>query len=165
MTNQYHAQPYDISKAGFYFTDLDSYEAGVEASGAEEFELQFIDGDREVACLFDALKINQANLEQWFDEVEDLCDADKVGLFYLVNQCGYDLEDALLKVDEVAISECDLEDAAAQWFDEVYLHDIPEHLRNYIDYSSFANDCKCGGDMAEFEFAGGTYTCTNSNCL
>lgn len=165
MTTQYHAQPYDISKTGFYFTDMDSYEAGVEASGAEEFELQFIDGDREAACLFHALKINQATLVKWFDDIEELSDNDKVALFYLVNESGYELEDALNLVDDVAISECDLEDAASEWFDEVYIHEIPQHLRNYIDYAAFANDCRCGGDMVEFEFAGGTYTCTNANGL
>jgi antirestriction protein len=165
MTNQYHAQPYDMTKTGFYFTDEDSYNAGVEASGAEEFEIQFIDGDSEKACLFNACKISQATIVRWFDDLEDLSDADTVALFYLVSECGYDLEEALDQVDDVAISECDLEEAASQFFDECYLHEIPEHVRSYIDYEAFARDCQIGGDMCEFEFAKRTYTCTNASCI
>lgn len=162
MTNTFHAMPYDTSKQGFYFTDFDSYIKGVEASGAEEFELQFIDGDD--AELFNACGINQANLAQWFDDVEVLDDHEKISLFYLMdnNLCS-DLSDALDKIDDVSISQCSLRDAAEELFDECYLHDVPEHVRAYIDYDRFANDCRLGGDMDEFTFQGETYTCTNAN--
>ena len=80
ITNTFHAQPYDMDKKGFYFTDMASYEAGVEASGAEEFELQFIDGDD--AQLFNACGINQANLEEWFDDVEMLDDHESHSAFH-----------------------------------------------------------------------------------
>lgn len=161
MTNQYHAQPYDMTKKGFYFTDLDGYFAGVEASGAEEFELQFIDG--EDAQLFNALKIDQCTLVKWFDEVEGLEDYEKPALYWLVADCGYNLEDALDKIDEVSLTEDSLEDAAAQLFDDCY--DVPANIMAYIDYDKFANDCRIGGDLSEFEFNGSTYTVTNANCL
>ena len=164
-TNTYHAQPYDMNKTGFYFTDMDSYLAGVEASGAEEFELQFIDGDREQACLFDALKINQATLVKWFDEVEELDDWQKPALYWLTSDRGYSLEDALEIMDDVSLTEDTLQNAAEQLFDEIYLHDVPESVRSYIDYDKFANDCRIGGDMDEFEFNGSTYTVTNANCV
>jgi hypothetical protein len=164
MTNTFHAMPYDTSKKGFYFTDFDSYIKGVEASGAEEFELQFIDGDD--AELFNACGINQANLAQWFDDVEVLDDHEKISLFYLMdnNLCS-DLSDALDKIDDVSISQCSLRDAAEELFDECYLHDVPEHVRAYIDYDRFANDCRLGGDMDEFTYQGETYTCTNANSI
>lgn len=165
MTNTYHAQPYDISKSGFYFTDLDSYQKGVEASGAEEFELQFIDGSSEDAQLFSACGINQANLEQWFDDVEGLEDYEKAALFYLCSHSGYDLEDALDKIEDVSLYHGELLEAATQLFDECYLSDVPESVQAYIDYEAFARDCRMGGDMCEFQFAGETYTCTNSNCI
>lgn len=164
MSNTYHAQPYDISKNGFYFTDMESYEAGVKASGAEEFELQFIDG--EDAQLFNACSINQANLAQWFDEVECLDDHEKVALFYLMdNSICSDLSDAINKIDDVSISQCSLRDAAEELFDECYLHDVPESVRGYIDYDAFARDCEMGGDMDEFTFNDGAYTCTNANSI
>lgn len=163
MTNTFHAQPYDMDKNwGFYFTDFDSYIKGVEASGAEEFELQFIDGDD--AELFKACGINQANLAQWFDDVESLDDWQKVCLFYLMdNNICSDLSDAIDKIDDVSVSQCSLRDAAEELFDECYLHDVPEHVRAYIDYDRFANDCRLGGDMDEFTYQGETYTCTNAN--
>lgn len=164
ITNTFHAQPYDMDKKGFYFTDMASYEAGVEASGAEEFELQFIDGDD--AQLFNACGINQANLEEWFDDVEMLDDHEKVALFYLMdNNICLDLSDAISKIDDVSISQCSLRDAAEELFDECYLHDVPETVRAYIDYDAFARDCEMGGDMDEFTFNGTTYTCTNANCI
>jgi hypothetical protein len=153
-----------MSKTGFYFTDFDSYIKGVAASGAEEFELQFIDGDD--AQLFNACGINQATLAQWFDDVEVLDDHEKTALFYLMdNNICSDLSDALDKIDDVSISQCSLREAAEELFDECYLHDIPEHVRAYIDYDAFARDCQMGGDMDEFTFQGETYTCTNANSI
>lgn len=162
-TNTYHAQPYDTSKAGFYFTDEDTYIKGVEASGAEEFELQYIDGDD--AQLFNACGINQATIIKWFDDVEGLDDWQKPALYWLTSDRGYSLEDALEIMDDVSLTEDTLQNAAEQLFDEIYLHDVPESVRSYIDYDKFANDCRIGGDMDEFEFNGSTYTVTNANCV
>lgn len=165
MKTVYHAQPYDIEKTGFYFTDLDSYQKGVEASGAEEFELQFIDGSSEDAQLFSACGINQANLEQWFDSAVDLAVYDKAALFYLCSDVGYSLEDALDKVEDVSLYYGALSDAAAELFDECYLADVPESVQAYIDYDKFARDCEIGGDMSEFQFGGDAYTVTNASCI
>lgn len=35
-------------------------------------------------------------------------------------------------------------DFAEELFDEVYLHEVPEHVRFYIDYERFARDLFCG---------------------
>ena len=32
-------------------------------------------------------------------------------------------------------------DYAIELFDELYLHDVPEHIQSYIDYDKFENDC------------------------
>ena len=46
-----HAQPYDISATGFYFTDLESYDAAYAANvndygqHVEEYEIQLIEAD------------------------------------------------------------------------------------------------------------------------
>ena len=47
----------------------------------------------------------------------------------------------------------------------ITLHSVPESVRFYIDYDKFARDCQYIGDMSEFEYAGITYTCTNSNSM
>lgn len=86
-------------------------------------------------------------------------------MFYLTGVNGYSMEDAISKLDDVCLFEGYLKEAAGELFDECYAHEIPENLRCYINYEAFARDCKLGGDMYEFEFAGKTYTCTNAACV
>jgi antirestriction protein len=39
-------------------------------------------------------------------------------------------------------------DWAEQWLDETgSLNEVPDHLRNYIDFDAYARDCELGGDM------------------
>ena len=166
----FFAQPYSLDAQGFYFTDYEDYTAKAEAlrdsfgNVVEEFELQFIDGDAEEAELFIACGVNQATLEQFFDDVLTLDDHQKPAFFYLTSVLNCSIEQALEKIDEPSIYEGELKDAAEELFDECYLSDIPESVRNYIDYAAFAHDCELGGDMTEFEFAGTTYTVTNAAC-
>ena len=35
-------------------------------------------------------------------------------------------------------------DFAEELFDELYLHEVPEHIQGYIDYDAFARDLFCG---------------------
>lgn len=166
----FYARPYDQSANGFYFDTFAEYETQAAAlknahgQPVEEFEIQYIDGpDGE---LFEACGINQSNLERWFDELEVLEDHQKLVLFYLMdNNVVGDLSEALEKLDDVMIHEGNLKDAAEELFDELYLHEIPQHLRNYIDYAQFACDLQCGGDAVEFEFNGTAYTCTNASSI
>lgn len=164
-----HATPYNIDAVGFYFESMADYQNKSEnhldhfGNLVEEFEIQFINGDD--AQLFEACGINQANLNTWFDDVELLQDYEKVNLYYLIGLAGYSLEQALDKLDEPNITEASLRDAAEELFDECWLHEVPENIRFYIDYDKFARDCQYSGDMAEFEYAGVTYTCTNSSSM
>lgn len=155
-----HATPYNLDATGFYFDSLEEYQVKANNSQAKEFEIQFINGND--AALFEACGIDQTNLNTWFDDIESLSDSDKINLYYLVGCAGYTLSLALDKLDEPSITEGSLKDAAAELFDECYLHTVPENIRYYIDYESFARDCELGGDLTEFEYAGSTYTCTNA---
>lgn len=167
----YYAQPYSLDAQGFYFTDFADYEAKAEAlrdcwgNAVEEFEIQFIDGSGEECDLFQACNVNQANLEAFLAVLDEVPDYQLSALYYLCGVQGYGMEEALGKLDEVTIFSGSLEDASEELFDEIYAHEIPEKLRVYIDYSAFARDCQYGGDMAEFEFAGETCTCTNASCI
>ena len=162
-----YARPYNTDARGFHFSSADDYTAKQSAlrdrfgNPVEEFEIQYLDG--EDGQLFEACGINQCNLPTWFDDIENLDDQQKAALFYLVDQVGYRLNEALEKLADVCISECSLIDAASELFDECYLPEVPEAVRNYIDYEAFANDCRLGGDMCEFIYAGTTYTCTNAS--
>ena len=166
----FHAQPYSLDATGFYFTDMDEFQAKYDANRdrfglhVEEYEIQFIDGDAEEAQLFEAAGINQATIEFFIDEIMGLDDYQKPALFFLLEQ-GYDLDDAMGEIDDVMIQEGCLEEAAEALFDEIYLDQIPAKIQCYIDYSAFARDCEYSGDFREFEFAGTTYTCTNANSI
>ena len=46
-------------------------------------------------------------------------------------------------------------------FDELYLHDVPEHVQPYIDYESFARDIFMG-DCFSVDKPGGVYVFHNS---
>lgn len=163
------AQPYNLDSVGFYFDSLESFTSQsanlTDSYGqpVEEFEIQFIDG--EDYQLFEACGINQANLSVWFDEIDCLSDYEKTALYFLCNCQGYHLENALQKLDEVSLSESTLQESAEEFFDEIYLPEIPESIRFYIDYEKFARDCELGGDMTEFDYNSTTWTCTNASCL
>lgn len=167
-----HATPYNLDATGFYFTDAQDYQKKAAThfdrygNLVEEYEILFIDGDD--AALFEACGINQANLNSWFDCIGFMQDYEKVSLYYLVSMAGYNLAQALEKLDETSIYQGDLKEAATELFDECYLHSIAANMSNiqfYIDYDKFARDCQYSGDMTEFEYAGVTYTCTNSSSL
>ena len=164
----FHAQPYNLDATGFFFANLEDYEAqskrARDAFGlpVEEFEIQFIDGDNGDAQIFEAARINQSTLSQFLEAIENMEDYRKPALYFLLERgCG--MEESLDLIDDVMLQEGDLEEAARQLFDEIYLHQIPEALQPYIDYAAFARDCDYSGDFEQFEFAGTTYTCTNAN--
>jgi hypothetical protein len=164
-----HATPYNIDAAGFYFENMANYQSKSEkhldrfGNLVEEFEIQFIDGDD--AELFAACGINQASLNTWFDDIELMQDFEKVNLYYLVAVVGYNLDQALNKLDEPCIYEGGILEAATEAFDECWLPSMPDSIHFYVDYEKFARDCQMGGDMVEFEYKNETFTCTNSNGL
>ena len=168
-TTTLHATPYNIDATGFYFNNFEDYEtkssSHLDAYGAvvEEYDIQLIDCDD--AQLFLACGINQANLNVWFDDIESSLDEhEKVSLYYLLKN-GYDLTQALEKLEEPNITQCDLKDAAEELFDACYAHEIPETLRYYFDMQKWARELEIGGDFVEFEYSSRTFTCTNANAM
>jgi hypothetical protein len=165
------AQPYNLDGRGFYFSTADEYDEKNKnlkdcfGMPIEEFEIMFIDGSREDAQLFTAADINQCNFEQFLALIDELENHEKAALYYLMSSNGYNLSDALSKIDNVSLYNGLLEEAATELFDEIYTHSIPENIRFYIDYEKFTRDCEYGGDMSEFDFGGVTYTCTNASSI
>ena len=166
FTTTLFAQPYNLDAHGFYFHDAAEFSTKSKnlrdrfGSPVEEFEIQFIDGDD--AELFATCGINQANLEQWFDDIEPLADHEKTALYFLLSDLGYALADAMAKIEDVIIFDGRAEEAAEELFDECYADAIPANLRCYFDMASFARDLEINGDFSEFTFAGQTLTCTNA---
>jgi hypothetical protein len=102
--NLFQAIPADTETTGFTFTDLDSYNGEYDHRralfGTENYELQVIDGNQTDLELFANLKINQAALSEWFSEIQILTFDEKVGLWFLVGCCGYQLASALDTIAE-----------------------------------------------------------------
>lgn len=170
MTTTYHAMPYNLDAGpGFYFTSLEDYTAKMDGltdrwgAPVEEVELQLVDGTDGEAQLFAALGISQASLETWFNDVVDLDEREQAALFYLVGEAGYSLADALDKIDDVMLQEGAMDEVGEEMFNELYLHEVPEHLHAYLDSSRWVNDCRLNGDFSEFQFDHRDWTVTNAN--
>lgn len=83
-------------------------------------------------------------LGAWLAEDEDMAD---VKIEFMENFGYDDVDDARSGFEDRYMGEHgSLYDYAVQLFDECYLHDIPESVRNYIDYAKFARDLQYSGD-------------------
>lgn len=164
--NLFYANPYDTTKTGFYFTDLESYKAEWNHRnalyGTEEYELQAIDGDQIDLELFAGLKISQTNLTEWFQEIQHLTNEEKVGLWFLVCWCGYGLTPGLEIIqDGMTIYHGTKEEWAGEWLEQSgFFHGIPDRFRTYFDTAKWVHDCESQGSLREFRFGGETW-CAN----
>ena len=168
MTTQtiFYADPRDASITGFVFTDLDSYQGEFDHRrclfGTENYELQIIRGSQIDQELFAGLKINQGSLIEWFNEIQHLTFDEKVGLWFLVHRCGYDLTTALeITQDGMTIFNGTKEEWIGRWIEQTgFFHGIPEQFHADFDTAKIVHDCESEGSLREFSFAGETW-CTN----
>lgn len=160
MTTTLHAQPYDISATGFYFTSAEGYDEKVKSlrnaygDPVEEFEIQFINGERIDCNLANAIGINQANFRDYLDCVEAWEDWKKINVVIAVGECGFDF-DRQADPDHHGIDVYHVEtmrELAEQFIDEGLFGDIPENLQFYIDYDAIAGDLAV--EYSEIEIAG-----------
>lgn len=150
--SSYFAQPYNISAAGFYFSDLADYKAKacglVDDYGfpVEEFEIQYIDGD--LAVLFAACRVSQASLTDWFDLLDELGDdCDRHLIACHLAGLGYSLTEIPDRWDDYSLYHGTAADYAAEIVAECY--EVPGNLEAYIDYERLGRDMVLGGDITE----------------
>ena len=164
MTLKLYAQPYDISATGFYFETLEEYEklsakaANDYGQPVEEFEIQFIDGERIDCELARAWELNQVNFEEFLESATDWDDERKRHYIIAVGECGYGHFDVVddpesIEIDLYPVSG--LRDLAEQFVEEGLFGEIPEPLRFYIDYEAIARDL--GVDYSQTHIAGEDY--------
>lgn len=211
-----YANPYAYDARGWYFKDFEDFERKYDKHlPVEEYSLEWIDGPEGDRQLFEALNVNQANLEQYFDLIDDLADHEKPALYYLLRVRGMgpgeDLDDMLRMVeDEVRVMEGNSKDYVYEYIDSAggiadafgpdiraryfdyerfgrdlkhdfesddprhdeddddvgyeYVEDMGgiEHLgqmgEDYFNVASLARDMELNSEIAEFDFAGTTYT-------
>jgi len=160
---QYHATPYDPSKEGFYFRDHRDFEKkwreAKKQHGTEEYEIQFIDGPRALAQLFEAAQVNQANLEEW-DDLADESDWWPAAYYMLSIYGERDLRKVMQRVEDVMVMEGDAKEYA---YESVEGQGGPSELGKdtlemYFDWDSYARDLELNGDVQEFRFGGKEFT-------
>ncbi|MEM8597606.1 MAG: antirestriction protein ArdA [Pseudomonadota bacterium] len=160
MKTVLYAQPYDISAEGFAFATAQDYRTKAAAlvnrfgQKVEEFEIQFIDGERIDAALADSVGLHQGDVGAFFEAVEHWDEHQKRAAIIAAGECGYDVgwdsdpDDLDLDIYEME----SLRDLADHFIEEGLFGEIPERLRFYIDFDAIARDLGC--DYAETEIAG-----------
>lgn len=159
-----YAQPYDISANGFFFDNIDEYQTKAQRNRnllghpVEEYEIEFIDGEKIDAELFEALKINQGSFGKFLTACEEWNNHQKRKVIIATGECGYRLD---LQSDdpddfEVDIYEVDnLRGLAAQFVNEGLYGEIPQPLQYYLDYDAMARDLAM--EYAEIIIAGNRF--------
>ena len=164
MTCEFYAQPYGLSASGFYFRDYKSFLAKSRnlkndyGQTVEEFEIQFIDGERKDAELFKALGIHQGNIGTFIDKAEEWEDWEKINIILAVGEAGYDfdmVEDDPGDLDIDIYQVESLKELAEQFVDEGLFGDIPENIAPYLDMDAIARDLSY--DYCEVYVAGETF--------
>jgi len=146
-----YANPYDTSRPGFYFDDLDEYEAKAQSLWPHheaEHSIDFIDGSKaEVALWEEGGNSSPAEIEAFYDWVDEPEYAQVEA--YAAMGFGYadGLSDAWGKAKSqrglgVQVREGGLEDLAAEYVEEGLVD-----ASNYFDYERFGRDVAISGDM------------------
>ena len=98
MSIALHAQPYDITAKGFYFSTAEEFDEKVSKltndfdEAVEEFEIQFIDGDLIDCELAKAIDLSQGNFRDYLGCIEAWEDWQKTLIIITVGECGYDFD-------------------------------------------------------------------------
>jgi hypothetical protein len=141
---KFYAIPYNIEAEGFYFEtfeELEDLSADWEdkrGMRVEEYSIEFIDGDSGDSELFEALKVNLNSIDGFIEFINEAHDDEKAAMFFLADNLGLSLQEAIGNIDEVMLFQGDAKEAGED---------------------------KCGGDFVEFRFAGRDWTCTNANSI
>lgn len=159
MTTLY-AQPYDITATGFYFETAEQYAALAEKAlndfgqPVEEFEIQFIDGERLDAELAEVWGLNQATFAAFLDAAAEWEDHSKIRFIIALRKgIGFDAESDEIDALDVDIYCVEtLRELAEQFVDDGLFGEIPEPLRGYIDFEAIARDLAM--DYSEIAVAG-----------
>jgi len=163
-----YAQPYDTSAKGFYFDDADTFYEKVKTcrndygQPVEEFEIQFIEGDR-IDCAFSGtFELNQCNFAKFFELVDEWEDDNKTRFIIAVGECGFKFNLETDSPDDLDIDVYDvqsLRELAEQFVDEGLYGDIPKSLEFYIDYDAMARDLAVDYSMTEIAGERLAYRC------
>ncbi len=148
MTTILYAQPYNIEAEGFYFRDGDEYDREAATckyrfgQPVEEFEIQFIDGERIDCDLAKAIGLNQANFRDFLECADSWEFWEKINTIIALDELGYDFDPHNdpdhYGIDIYHVST--MKELAQQFVEDGCYGDIPETLHFYLDYEAIARD-------------------------
>lgn len=149
---KFYANPYDMP--GFFFEGYKEYTQKQKelrnrfGDPVEEFGIDFIEGNEIDSELFQALEINQSNLEEFMDEVESWNEDDKLKIIFWRKwggafHIGLDHPEQL---DVQYYVDMDWEEVAMELLDSGFYGEIPDHLERFIGYMAdgIAYELECG---------------------
>lgn len=143
------ATPYDMDKAFFYFNDYAEYQAKAKQSGAEEFEMQYIDGEDSALWFSQLVAPDQCNLESFFEDLAEfqrVDDRERVAIAHHIGRGHtWDRFQDLLAV--YCVRHCTGADHAEE---QSHGWDIPGNYRRYIAWDEVARDEMLNGEYCEF---------------
>lgn len=149
MSIQLHAQPYDLTASGFYFSSAEEYDAKAKSNRndydeqVEEYDIQFIDGDLIDCELASAWNIHQGNFAAFLEKAKEWDDSQKTAYILAVGESGYAHDEVCDDPYDVGIDIYDAEtlrELAEQFVEDGLFGEIPDHLAHYIDYDAIARD-------------------------
>jgi hypothetical protein len=148
MRTTLYANPHDISCSGFYFGRIDEFNKQLSQASYEKVEIEYVEGDN--PGLFQATNIHQGNVDLWFDELDKYSDdsheASAIG--YLLDIMH--LDEAIKRRDEVILHRGSLADYAFELVKDVCsLDELPDLIRNHIDYDSIGRDLELNSEITE----------------
>jgi antirestriction protein len=167
MTTTLCATPYAGGEF-FYFSYFEEFQLKADASGFEEFEIQFIDGSDDAAAFARVVPVHQGNVGEWLEHLERFEAFDnyeQVALCWLLDDgVVTTLDEALEKYVDVQVTEGTVKDYVYEIADDL-MCDWDDTARRYFDHDAYARDLELNGEVCEFEYQGTRYTITNCNAL
>ena len=116
--------------------DMEAELIRIFGEGDHEYMIQDSEADFPIRECEDLEKLNE-----FADQFEALSEHDQAKVCYLIDDLGYDRDEAMDKHDDVIFYEGqDLEEVAESLIDDGCFGDIPKAIASYIDYKAIARD-------------------------
>ena len=157
------ANPYCYESSWFKFSDFEEYcnlyEKQLKQKGTEEYEFDLFDADELASYLWKIMKVDQCNLEKFFEIYDSyqLDDLESLLKFKIcIEHFKMDVEEAFEQYKEVLLYEGTPEEYVREFYDEHY--EIPDFLSGYIDFSKLAQDWEFNASIIHYEDEGFVHT-------
>jgi uncharacterized FlaG/YvyC family protein len=153
LIGKFCSLPMDSDELKEKITDI--LKEGAKVCGDREHEEFFItDYEFEGTKLFDVKEYSDIEeLNSKCEQLEDLSEDDQKKFSYLMDYVGFSFDDALERYEDVSIYEdTTLEQIAEDFiYETINMDDIPDIIKNNIDFKSIAHDFEISGEYDKID--------------